>query len=75
MKNNRGMATKVAVDLFWAKNCYFGHIFQDIDFKFVLLHIYLKINRKTKLEVNLTQNDNFSLQMPHKWPYLNSGFF
>ena len=30
----------------------FGHIFWDIDFKFVLLIIYIKIEAQTNLEVN-----------------------
>ena len=33
-----------------------------IDFKFVSLLIYIKIEGQTKLEVNRTQNDHFGLQ-------------
>ena len=53
---------------------YFGDIFKDIDFKFVLL-IYIKIDRQTKLEVNRTKNNHLASKKPHKWPYLNSDFF
>ena len=38
----------------------FGHFFKDINFKFVLPSISIKIDRQTKLEVNRTQNDYFS---------------
>ena len=55
---------------------YFGHIFKDIDFKFVLL-IYIKIDRQTKLEVNRTKNNHLASKRPHKWPMAISqfGFF
>ena len=39
-----------------------SHIFQDIDFKFVLPCIYNKSEGKTKLEVNRTQNYQFSFK-------------
>ena len=44
---------------------YFGHIFKDIDFKFVLL-IYIKIDRQTKLEVNRTKNNHLAKTIREK---------
>ena len=61
------------VGLFRPKIDYFGHIFKDIDFKFVLL-IYIKIYRQTKLEVNRTKNNHLASKKPHKWPMAISQF-
>ena len=60
--NIRRLRSKVAVVLFWPKIGYFSHIFKDIDFEFVLLIIYIKIERQTRLEVNRTQNVYFGSQ-------------
>ena len=40
----------------------FGHIFWHMDFKFVLPIISIDIKGNTKLEVNWTQIDYFSIQ-------------
>ena len=39
-----------------------GHIFWDMDFKFVFPIIFIDIKGKPKLEVNWTQMDHFGLQ-------------
>ena len=44
---------------FWLKIAYSGHIFWDMDFKFVLPIIYIDIKGKIQLEVNWTQIDHF----------------
>ena len=44
---------------FWLKLGYFGHIFIDMDFKFVLPTIHINIKEETQLEVNWTQIDHF----------------
>ena len=53
---------------------YVGHIYYDMDFKFVLPVIYSHIKGKTQLEVNWFQIDHFDLQKPYKWPYLKAPF-
>ena len=45
-----------------------------MDFKSVLAIISTDINGQTKLEVNWTQVDHFSLQKATKWPYLKVPF-
>ena len=57
---------------FGPKIRHFGHIFLDMDFKFVLpcFIISIDIKGQTKLEGNWTQIDHFSLKKPQKWPYL-----
>ena len=49
---------------FWLKIGYFGHIFWDMDFKFVLPIIYINIKGKIQLEVNWTQIDHFGPKKP-----------
>ena len=44
------------VGLFLAKIGYFGHIFGDLDFKFVLPTIVINIKEETQLESQLDQN-------------------
>ena len=46
---------------FGLKIGYFGNIYWDMDFKFVLPFIYINNKWQTKLEVNWTQIDQFSL--------------
>ena len=46
---------------FGPKIGYFGHIFWDVDSKFVLPVIYINIKGQTQLEVNWTQIDHFVL--------------
>ena len=46
---------------FLLKIGYFGHIFWDMDFKFVLLTIHINIKEETQLEVNWIQIDHFIL--------------
>ena len=47
-----GRAAKWQLAYFGPNDGYLGHIFWDIDFKFVLLIIYIKIEAQTNLEVN-----------------------
>ena len=47
-------AAKVAAGYFRPNFGYFGHIFWDIDFKFVLPIIYIKTGKQTKYKVNWT---------------------
>ena len=69
-----GRTLKWQLAYFGPKVVYFGQIFQDIDFKFVLLVTYIKIDKQIILGVIRTQNDYLSLKKPHKWSYLNSDF-
>ena len=67
MKNDRVMPirrfrAKVAVGLFWGESWLFWSPFFKISTSNLLPEIYIKIDRKNKLEVNRTQNDNFSFQ-------------
>ena len=59
-----GFALKWQLASFGAKVGYFGHLFlrSKISTSNLLPEIYIKIDRKNKLEVNRTQNDNFSFQ-------------
>ena len=52
-----GRVRKWQLAYFGPKVGYFCHIFKDIDFKFVLPIIYIKIDSQTKLKVNQTQYD------------------
>ena len=52
-----------------------GHIFWDMNFKFVLPIISIYIKRQTKLEVNWTQIDHFSLQKNHKIGHISVSHF
>ena len=47
---------------------YFGHIYWDMDFKFVLPFIYINTEGQTQLEVNMTQIDHVGLQKATKIP-------
>ena len=46
---------------FWLKISYSGHIFLDMDFKFVLPTIHINIKRQIQFVVNWTQIDQFIL--------------
>ena len=51
---NKGRVPKWQLAYFRPNVGYFGHIFRDIDFKFVLPIIYIKIGEQTKYKVNWT---------------------
>ena len=59
---------------FGTKIGYFGHIFWDMDFKFVLPIMSIKIKGQTKLGFNWTEIGHFSLQKQQKRPYLKIPF-
>ena len=61
-----GKSYILAVAYFGPKISHFGHKFGDMDFKFVLLIISIDIKEQTKLAVNWTQIDHFSLQKTTK---------
>ena len=50
----KGVVPKWQLAYFGPKIGYFGHMFWDMDFKFVLPIIYINIDIQTKLEVNWT---------------------
>ena len=54
---------------------HFGHIFLDMDFKFVLPIISIDIKGQTELEVNWTQIDYFSLQKKQKNGHISKSHF
>ena len=56
---------------FGLKIGYFGHVFWNMDFKFVLPIIYIDVKEQTQLEVNWTEFYRFG---PQKWPYLETQF-
>ena len=49
---------------FGLKIGYFGNIFWDMYFNFVLPIIYINIKGETQLEINWAQIDNFGTQKP-----------
>ena len=61
-----GVAPKWQLAYFGPRIGYYGHIFWDMDFKFVLPIIYINIDIQTKLEVNWTWIGHFSPQKPPK---------
>ena len=68
-----GRALKWDLAYFGPRVGYFGHIFWDISFKFVLPIIYIKIDGQTNLKsigLNFAINKAYeTLQKPLKWPY------
>ena len=61
---------------FWLKIGYVGHIFWDMDFKFVLPTIVINIKGETQLESQLDQKWPFyplkTSKNGQKWPYFDS---
>ena len=49
---------------FGLKIGYFGHIFWNMDLKFVMPIIYINIKGKAQLGVNWTQIDHFGVKKP-----------
>ena len=49
---------------FGLKIGYFGHVFWDMDFKFVIPIVYNNTKGQTQLEGKLTQIDHFGFQKP-----------
>ena len=58
----RRLPAKMAVGLFWAESWLLWPLFLRYRLQICFAHSYIKIDRRTKLEVNRTQNGHFSLQ-------------